>query len=132
MDCLEKHALRAWECVVSKVNHDLVWKQSSPVYIIPANVVLTELVSRSLSDFVVEQFSERFYLSRLKSLFSDDVHLTNTGVYYIGLVTYASIFNSSPEGAWFPNGISGKMALYLRNIAWKLALNKVSSIHDLI
>jgi hypothetical protein len=79
----EKHASRVWECVVSKVNHGLVWKQSSPVYILLANIALTELVKHLLNDSIVGQFSYSSYSDRLDLLFSDDVHLTRFGVYYI-------------------------------------------------
>lgn len=127
----EKDALRAWKCVVSKVNHDLVLKQSSPVHIIPANVALAELVKRLLSNSVVEELGNRSGFDRLALLFSDDVHLTKLGVYYIALVTYALVFDSSPDGAWFPKEISGKMALYLQNVAWEFVSNKATSIPDL-
>jgi hypothetical protein len=116
----EKSALRAWECVVSKVNHDIVWKQSSPVYVIPTNVALTELVKHLLSDSIVEQFGNRSDVDHLNLLFSDNAHLTKPGVYYIALVTYGLVFDSSPEGAWFPNEISREMALYLQNVAREL------------
>jgi hypothetical protein len=127
----EESAFKAWECVVSKVNHDLAREQSSPVYIIPSNVALVELVNRLLSDSVMEELGNRSDFDRLTLLFSDDVHLTKIGVYYIALVTYASIFDSSPQGAWFPKEISKKMALYLQNVAWEFVSNKAASIPGL-
>lgn len=127
----EKNALRAWECVVSKVNHDLVLKQSSPVYIIPANVALAELVKRLLSDSVVEELGKQSDFDRLALLFSDDVHLTKLGVYYVALVTYALVFESSPENAWFPKEIGGKIAMYLQSVAWEFVSNKATSIIDI-
>ena len=124
----EESALKAWECIVAKVNHDLVLEQSSPVYIIPTNVALVELVKRLLSGPVVEELGGRSNFDRLSLLFSDDVHLTKLGAYYIALVTYASVFDSSPEGAWFPKEISKKMALYLQHVAWDFVSNKIPSI----
>src|SRR5918992_1594489 len=92
----EESAFKAWECIISKINHDLVREQSPPVYIIPSNVALVELVNRLLSGSVVEELGNRSGLDRLTLLFSDDVHLTKIGVYYIALVTYSSVFDSSP------------------------------------
>ena len=124
----EEGASRAWECVVSKVNHDLVREQSSPVYIIPANAGLVELVKRLFSGSVVGELGGRSDFDRLALVFSDDVHLTKLGVYYVALVTYAVVFGSSPEGAWFPKEISGNMARYLQNVAWEFASNKAKNI----
>ena len=122
----EESALKAWECVVAKVNQDLVLGQSSPVSIIPANVALVELVKRLLSGSVVlEEIGGRSNIDHLSLLFSDDVHLTKLGVYYMALVTYASIFDSSPDGAWFPKEISKKTALSLQKVAWGFVANKV-------
>jgi hypothetical protein len=127
----EKNALSAWECVVSKINHDLVLKQSPPVYIIPANIALAELVKRLISGSVVEGLGNRSDFDRLDWLFSDDVHLTKMGVYYIALVTYALIFDSSPENAWFPKEIGGKIAMNLQSVAWEFASNKSTNITDI-
>jgi hypothetical protein len=127
----EENALSAWGCVVSKVNHDLVLGQSPPIYIIPANVALAELVKRLISGSVVEDLENRSNFDRLGWLFSDDVHLTKTGIYYIALVTYAIIFDSSPKNAWFPQEIGGKIAMNLQSAAWDFASNKSTSITDI-
>jgi hypothetical protein len=127
----EKNALSAWECVVSRVNHDLVLEQSPLVYIIPANVALAELVERLISGSIVAEFGSRPDFDRLDWLFSDDVHLTKIGIYYIALVTYALIFDSSPENAWFPKEIDGKIAMNLQNVAWKFASYRSRSITDI-
>jgi hypothetical protein len=127
----EESALKAWECVISKVNHDLIREQSSPVYIIPANIALVELVKRLLSGSFSEELAAQSDFDRLTLLFSDDVHLTKLGIYYIALVTYALVFDSSPDGAWFPKEISKKIALYLQNIAWKFASAKGANIPNL-
>jgi hypothetical protein len=120
----EELALKAWECVVSKVNHDLIREQLPPVSIIPANIALVELVRRLLSGSLSEELGNRSDFDRLTLLFSDDVHLTKLGIYYIALVTYASIFNSSPQGAWFPHDISQKAASYLQNVSWQFVSHR--------
>jgi hypothetical protein len=120
----EESALKAWECVVSKVNHDLIREQLPPVSIIPANVALVELVGRLLSGSLSEELGNRPDFDRLTLLFSDDVHLTKLGIYYIALVTFASIFDSSPQGVWFPQDISQKAASYLQNLSWEFVSNK--------
>jgi hypothetical protein len=127
----EESALKAWKCVVSKVNHDLLQEQSSPVHIIPANIALVELVKRLLSTSFLKELGSQSNSERLALLFSDDVHLTKLGIYYIALVTYALVFDSSPEGAWFPKEISKKMALYLQHVTWEFISNKVIDIPTL-
>jgi hypothetical protein len=127
----EESAVKAWECVVSKVNHDLVLEQSPPMYIIPVNVALVELVKRLLSGSFADELGNRSDFDHLTLLFSDDVHLTKLGVYYIALVTYAAIFDSSPEGAWSPKEISRKKAVYLQKVAWEFASKKATSIPGL-
>jgi hypothetical protein len=79
----------------------------------------------------VEELNNRSDIERLSLLFSDDVHLTKLGVYYIALVTYASVFDSSPEKAWFPNGITKRMALYLQNVAWEFVSHRFPKTPDL-
>ena len=37
-------------------------------------------------------------LTNINQFFSDDIHLNNTGNYYVALVMYATLFKSSPEG----------------------------------
>ena len=127
----EESALKAWECVISQVNHNLLREKFSPVHIIPANVALVELVKRFVSRSVVEELNNRSDIERLSLLFSDDVHLTKLGVYYIALVTYASIFDSSPEKAWFPREITKRMALYLQNVAWEFVSHRFPKTPDL-
>jgi hypothetical protein len=100
------------------------------LYIIPANVALAELVKRLISGSVVAGLGNRPDFDKLDWLFSDDVHLTNIGVYYIALVTYALIFDSSPENAWFPNEIGRKIAMNLQSAAWEFASDKGTSIID--
>jgi hypothetical protein len=127
----EESALEAWECVISKVNHNLVREQSSPVYIIPSNVALVELVKRLISSSVEEELGNRLDFNHLNLLFSDDVHLTKIGIYYIALVTYAAIFDSPTDGAWFPKEISKKIAQYLQNVAWEFVSNRSRNVPSL-
>jgi hypothetical protein len=123
----EESALKAWECLISKVNHDLIREKSSPVHIIPANIALVELVKRFVSRSVVEELNNRSDVERLSLLFSDDVHLTKLGAYYLALVTYASVFDSSPKRAWFPNEITQRMALYLQDVAWEFVSHRFTT-----
>lgn len=37
-------------------------------------------------------------LTNINQIFSDDIHLNNTGNYYVALVMYATLFKTSPEG----------------------------------
>jgi hypothetical protein len=127
----EESAFKAWECVISKVNHHLIREKLSPVHMIPANVALVELVKRFVSKSVVEELNSRSDVERLSLLFSDDVHLTKLGVYYMALVTYASVFDSSPENAWFPHEITKRMALYLQKVSWEFVSQRLTKTPDL-
>jgi hypothetical protein len=62
------------------------------VQVIPANVALRELVTHSETGRVPG-------ITSRDQIFSDDVHMTGLGNYYIACVVYAAVYNQSPEGA---------------------------------
>ena len=67
-------------------------------------------------------------ISDFKNLFSDDIHLTDAGNYFVACVMYACLFRESPEGRtnqtfseWGNpfNPPSPALALKMQQIAWK-------------
>ena len=54
----------------------------------------------------------------MNRIFSDNVHLTRLGTYFMSLVTYASVYKASPQGAWAPSGVSASAARSLQDLAW--------------
>lgn len=51
-------------------------------------------------------------------LFSDTVHLTSLGSYYMAAVHHAAVFRESPEGARVPPGQNAATVQALQRIAW--------------
>ncbi len=113
----EKSALYAWECVATKVNLSLSAEgRSDRVETLPAGAALVDLVERILKDEVKGITGTT--PQKLDMIFSDNVHTTSLGMYYLGLVTYASIFRGSPVGAAVPAGVSAEPATDMQKIAW--------------
>lgn len=112
----EKKATVAWECVTSKINLSLQSiNRSDRVTNLPVSAALVHLVERILADQVPGISGST--LQKMNTIFSDNVHLTNLGVYYVSLVTYAAVYGKQPTGAP-PTGISTNTATELQSIAW--------------
>jgi hypothetical protein len=68
-------------------------------------------------------------LSSVFNLFTDDIHLSNAGNYFVALVMYATIYRASPQGLthqindqWgnaYPNLPSATTAAAMQEIAWE-------------
>jgi hypothetical protein len=115
----ERAASRAWQCVVARVNHSLAAEgRADRIVPLPAGAALADLVEQAAAGRV-PGLSAATPLETLNRLFSDDVHLTPTGVYYMALVTYASVYERSPVGAWAPAGITAGAASALQERAWQ-------------
>ncbi|MDC3954824.1 hypothetical protein [Polyangium jinanense] len=113
----EKNALYAWECVASKVNLSLAAEgRTDRVEALPAGAALVDLVEHILNDEV--QGITGTTSQKLDMIFSDNVHMTPLGAYYLALVTYASIFRASPVGAAVPAEINAEPAADMQKIAW--------------
>jgi hypothetical protein len=113
----EKNALFAWECVASKVNLTLEAEgRADRVSTLPAGAALVDLVERILKDEVKGISGSTN--QKLDAIFSDNVHMTHLGAYFLSLVTYAAVFRDSPVGAAVPNGVSAEPAADLQAIAW--------------
>lgn len=117
----EKEALGGWECVTDKIRLNLV-SEGLPgnIKALPAGAALVDLVERILAGDNIIQGSDS---EKLNQIFSDDVHLTDLGAYYIANVTYASIFNQSPVGLPAPNNIASNVATAFQELAWNFVSN---------
>jgi hypothetical protein len=51
-------------------------------------------------------------------IFSDNVHLTPLGFYFMSLVTYSSVYGKTSAGIVPPAGINATTASELQRIAW--------------
>lgn len=110
-----------WECVASRANLDLPLRGESPlVRVLPGGIALAELVAALWED-KVPGVAASAAGARVRFLFSDNVHLSDIGRYYIALVHYAVLFGRSPEGAAIPVAIAPEAGRYMQTLAWQFA-----------
>jgi hypothetical protein len=123
----ERAAAPAWQCVAARVNQSLAGEgRGDRMAYLPAGLALANLVEQATRSGVagISGGSVRETMDRL---FSDDVHLTRTGAYYMALVSYASVYRRSPVGAWAPSEVTAQQAQALQNIAWQSVTNQYNS-----
>ena len=75
----------------------------------PSGLALVNLVERATQGYV-DGVTGSSTMETMNRLFQDDVHLTRMGTYYMSLVNYASVFRTSPIGAWAPGELSAQAA----------------------
>ncbi len=109
--------LLLWECIVGKVNLTLE-ADSRPknVVVIPGSVALARLVTAALADEVPGVSGTQ--RQKLDAIFSDNVHLTPIGQYFIAAVHYASLFGKPPAGAAAADPVAAATAAFLEALAW--------------
>ena len=116
----ERAASPVWQCIATRVNSSLSREgRSDRISSLPAGAALAALVERVISPTGVPGISTTSVRGSLNQLFSDDVHLTPLGVYYMALVNYSVLYRRSAVGAWAPVTISNLQADSLQNIAWQ-------------
>jgi len=113
----EAKALIAWECVSSKVNHTLEGAgRPDRVRTLPGGAALVGLVERILAGDVPGITGTP--TERLNRIFSDNVHLTQLGAYFMASVHHASIFHDSPVGAAGAPAADAATVQDLQAFAW--------------
>ena len=119
----ERAAASAWQCVSARVNQSLAGEgRSDRMAYLPAGLALANLVEQATRGGVagISGGSVRETMDRL---FSDDVHMTRAGTYYMALVSYASVYRRSPVGAWAPAEVTAQQARALQDVAWQSVAN---------
>lgn len=120
----ERAAALAWQCTASRINQSLKHEgRTDRVIYLPAGLALVNLVEQATRGPGIDGVTGASVRATVDRIFSDDVHLTPLGVYYMALVTYASIYQRSPVGAWAPPGISKTQAQSLQTLAWQTVAN---------
>lgn len=115
----ERAVATMWECVASRANLDLPARADGPrVRVLPGGGALAELVAE-LWEGKVPSVSAHSPGARVRLLFSDSVHMSDVGRYYMALVNYAVLFGRSPSGAPIPARISKEMGGYMQTLAWQ-------------
>jgi len=116
----ETNSAAAWQCITEKVKLTLEAEdRPARLSTVPAGTALVELVQLALAGDLpgVRGTDEQ----KLRSIFRDDVHLTDAGIYLVSAVHYATIYNQSPEGAAAPPTVPRALVAPLQKIAWKVA-----------
>ncbi|MBX3203480.1 MAG: hypothetical protein KF764_00365 [Labilithrix sp.] len=115
MDHVPDDRATALECIVGKVNLTLDAEgRPKNVVVIPGSVALARLVTAALADEVPGISGTT--RQKLDAIFSDNVHLTSIGQYFIAAVHYASLFGKAPAGAADP--VPSATAAFLETLAW--------------
>lgn len=114
----ERNAVVAWECVASKVNLTLEAEgRADRIAVIPGGAALSVLVEDILADRIRGISGPP--AQRLDAIFSDTVHLTPLGAYFLAAVHYASVYGRTPVGAAGPPGAHPETVRDLQEVAWR-------------
>ncbi len=115
----ERLAGGAWECAAAKVNLTLADEgRADRVVPVPGGRALVELVERTLNGEVRGLGGTQ--AERLDALFTDNVHLTELGVYFMAAVHFAALYADTPQGAPGPVGVHPDTVADLHAIAWEV------------
>jgi hypothetical protein len=126
----ERQAAPVWQCMAARVNTSLRNEgRSDRVIYLPAGLALAELVDRATRGNV-DGITGSSVGATMQRLFRDDVHMTDLGMYYMSLVTYASVFRSAPSGGWAPAGVSAAAAKSLQDVAWSVVTNHYANASE--
>lgn len=115
----ERESVKTWECVASKINLSLAADgRADRLKVLPAGGGLTFLLEKVLANEVrgISGTTEE----RVNLLFSDNVHLTPLGMYYVSALVYSSVFRKAAQDLSPPqySGIAADTASDLQSIAW--------------
>ena len=122
--------LPMWESVVDTLNAR--YNPSKPVCLIPAAQGLAALYD-SIEAGVIPD------LNQIEDIFSDNIHLTDVGKYFVACIHFATIHKTSPVGltnqtqVWWGGDFEApgaELALKMQEIAWETAVNYPRSCID--
>lgn len=115
----ERAAAPVWECIATRVNVSLAHEgRQDRIVSIPAALALAELVAAATASPGIPGITRGSVRETVDGLINDVVHATEAGVYFVSLVTYASIFRRSPVGAESPQTVPPEIAATLQRFAW--------------
>jgi hypothetical protein len=119
-----------WECIASRANLDLPARGDVPrVRVLPGGGALAELTA-ALWDGKVPGVAASAPGARVRLLFSDNVHMSDVGRYFIALVHYAVLFGRNPEGAAIPTPLSPETGRYMQTLAWQYVVSYGQRAND--
>jgi hypothetical protein len=118
----ERAVLAMWECVASRANLDLPARDNVPrIRVLPGGGALAELAA-ALWDGKVPGVAAIGPGERVRLLFTDNVHMSDSGRYFMGLLHFAFLFGRNPEGAAIPPSLIPETGWYMQRFAWQYAL----------
>ena len=114
----ERSAAGAWQCVAAEVNRSLAEAgRADRVWSLPASRALVALVEAALSSPGLPGISAGDEGATLARLFKDEVHLTELGMHYMALVTWAFVSGRPAAMPWRPDGVTEEQSQSLRKVA---------------
>jgi hypothetical protein len=124
----ERTVAKAWQCTAARVNVSLAATgRGDRMTYLPAGLALADLVEQAAMRGAVAGVSAGNAAQTVDRLFTDSLHLSPLGEYYMSLVSYASVYRRSPVGAWAPSGVTAEQANALQNQAWQSVSNHYNS-----
>lgn len=111
----EQAADPVWRCGVAGVNAAL--GTGGRIGFIPAASALADLVHRLIAAPAAAGFPRAGPADIVAALFTDDVHLTDLGNYFVALLTYGVVFDGDVRAAPSWPGLDPARAAALRTIA---------------
>lgn len=125
----ERTVAPAWQCVASRINESLRHEgRSDRVQYLPAGLALASLVEQATQGAGVPGVTGASVRETMDRIFSDDVHLTPLGTYYMALVNYGAVYRRSPAGAWAPpDVVDAAQAQALQSVAWRAVASHIST-----
>lgn len=115
----EQAASPIWQCMATRINVSLQSEgRVDRIVSLPAGAALAALIERAIQSHGIPSITQSTVFETVDSIIGDDVHLHPLGVYYMSLVTYSSVFQRSPKGAWHPEVVTPDQARALQDFAW--------------
>lgn len=128
----ERSASLVWACLAEEINRSLAQTgRQDRIQVLPAALALATLVKRATSEAFVPGITQADTSATMRHLFSDDVHLTKTGSYYIALTSYAFLYRRPPSPAWAPPGMPPTTAEALQKHAWNFTVRYIQNYRPL-
>jgi hypothetical protein len=94
----ETSAIHVWRCLVARVNADLARSgRADRIELLPASLALADLVRHLRDGGAVPGLPGATPRERYDAIFSDDVHLTATGAYYLSAYVAAALGIASED-----------------------------------
>ena len=116
----ERAASPIWQCLATRVNVSLAAEgRDDRIEALAAGAALAGLIERATQGAGLQGITVPGTRATVDRIVADQVHLTALGAYYMALVTYATMFDRSPVGAWAPGGIEAVAAKSLQSLAWE-------------